>query len=53
MPRRWRRRESVGACFWTTKNDICVIWNKKLYLRHTKYLNGVKNGAVLTERFSV
>lgn len=43
----------MGACFCTTKNDICVIWNKNLYLWYAKYLNGVKNGAVLTERFSV
>ena len=44
---------SVGACFCAAKNGVCVIWNKKIYLWHAKYLNGVKNSAVWTERFSI
>lgn len=39
--------------FCAAKNGICTIWNKTLYLWHAKYLNGVKNGAVLIEYFSV
>ena len=50
--------ETEGVCrrlllYYSTKNGVCAIWNKKLYLWYAKCLNGVKNGPVWTECFSV